>query len=85
MFIKFGWDTYGRMEIIGLYKSNMSKVVRCNDAERHIKTEREWEKRNLDVHTERWRKSGEGSYIHLVVSWMTEKQEHALNCEPGNW
>ena len=79
MFIKFGWDTYGRMEIIGLYNSNMSKVATCNDAERHIKTEREWEKRNLDVHT------GEGSYIHFVVSWMTEKQEHALNCEPGNW
>jgi len=28
------------MEIIGLYKSNMSKVVRCNDKERQIKTER---------------------------------------------
>jgi len=41
------------MEIIGLYKSNMSKVVRCNDKERQIKTNREWEKRNLEVHSER--------------------------------
>jgi len=54
-------------KLLGLYKSNMSKVVRYNDTERQIKTEREWEKRNLEVRTGRWRKSGEGNYTHCVV------------------
>jgi hypothetical protein len=40
-------------KLLGLYKSNMSQVLRYNDTERQIKTEREREKRNLEVHTGR--------------------------------